>query len=928
MLKFHWLAVIQAQNAEIFLVKLSGFCYSTQGNMVDLLLSVDGHPIKSDICRSPEQGLAKQRGVRFFDAHAEIRAEVPTELLSRLFLLQRDSQNRECKKRKVLSFLPSWKNPYYWTDHLSKAPYYLVQHGLKATLQHGKLLLKQLLSSQTVADNHQTVASVSPCFLTYQKKRVLIIAELSIPQCTYYRVEQKVQMLKDAGWLVELESWTDRLSCLQKLQKASLVIFYRVPMVPEVNSEYQEAYRLGLKIGFDVDDLIFDLEEYSKNSNLKSKSPEEQSNLLNGAALYLQALKNADFSIASTETLSHYMKKYCSGPSYVIPNCILSSKKEKEFAFSFPLGRKNEIIIGYGSGTSTHDHDFELCSDALIRIMQEYPDVTLAIHGTLVLPKEFSRFEHRIHRVGFVPFSEYSRVQSRFDINLAPLEPTVFNDCKSNIKYLEASRHAIPTVASPCAEFKSVIQHGKNGFLAADSETWYRSLKTLVESPETRREIGEQARRSVLSRYKSSIVFQQDFRRILEEQIPLKWNRNRKKILVVNVLYPPLSFGGATILTENLVENYKKYLDPVVFCLTMDVRHYSGYLFRYEHRGTPVYAVELAVENRPERVYSNPTIGVVFSQLLEDIQPEIVHFNSIQYLGVDMLLACQMHSIPYFVTAHDAWWICERQFMLNQEQEFCHQDESGIDLYRCAECTRSKDLFPRWEKLITFLTKSLVILTPSDYQRLLYWKSGIPQHLLQTNQNGITFPKQVAPHVLCKPLTFAYIGGKCRHKGYFFLLEAVRKLQGNFRLKLIDLNLKFNQKTISESEWPDSSKIECCLPFDHHEMDAFYQKIDVLLFPSCWKESFGLSVREALSRNIWVIATDAGGDLSKDIHPGENGDIIPMYDVNLFAKAMQDLINNPERLNHFENPYRLSINTVSKQVDEIVRILKQRGVVL
>ena len=81
-------------------------------------------------------------------------------------------------------------------------------------------------------------------------------------------------MLMNAGWLVETESWRDHLSCLARLQRASLVIFYRVPMLSEVAAEYQEAHRLGLKIGFEVDDLIFDLEEYSKNSNLKSKSLE------------------------------------------------------------------------------------------------------------------------------------------------------------------------------------------------------------------------------------------------------------------------------------------------------------------------------------------------------------------------------------------------------------------------------------------------------------------------------------------------------------------------------------------------------------------------------------------------------------------------------------------------------------------------------
>jgi len=42
-------------------------------------------------------------------------------------------------------------------------------------------------------------------------------------------------------------------------------------------------------------------------------------------------------------------------------------------------------------------------------------------------------------------------------------------------------------------------------------------------------------------------------------------------------------------------------------------------------------------------------------------------------------------------------------------------------------------------------------------------------------------------------------------------------------------------------------------------MDDFFAGIDVLLFPSQWKKSFGLTVRVALARDVWVIATEGGG---------------------------------------------------------------------
>ena len=47
-------------------------------------------------------------------------------------------------------------------------------------------------------------------------------------------------------------------------------------------------------------------------------------------------------------------------------------------------------------------------------------------------------------------------------------------------------------------------------------------------------------------------------------------------------------------------------------------------------------------------------------------------------------------------------------------------------------------------------------------------------------------------------------------------------------------------------------------------MDGFYAQIDVLLFPSQWKETFGLTVREAAARGIHVLQTDSGGTAEWD----------------------------------------------------------------
>lgn len=84
------------------------------------------------------------------------------------------------------------------------------------------------------------------------------------------------------------------------------------------------------------------------------------------------------------------------------------------------------------------------------------------------------------------------------DIGIVP----VFDAVKAAHKVLNYMAYGIPVVCSPTDAHRRIIRHGYNGFFAENEEEW-RTYVRRLKSPDVRREIGMQARESVLAAYSS-----------------------------------------------------------------------------------------------------------------------------------------------------------------------------------------------------------------------------------------------------------------------------------------------------------------------------------------------------------------------------------------------------------------------------------------
>ena len=204
-------------------------------------------------------------------------------------------------------------------------------------------------------------------------------------------------------------------------------------------------------------------------------------------------IKMADHVVVSTPLIKEAIKdlnSFCT----VIPNAIDPA------IWKFKNQKKNDgkIRIGWISSGS-HFSDLPIIEDVMQEIMDKYKNVEFHFAGMSWDKVARDQF---FHHIGVRSYKQFPRWYSEkgFDIAIAPLKDTQFNQAKSNIKYLEAAMLEIPIVASDVEPYRS-IQHGKTGFLASSREHWMKYLIKLIEDKDLRERIGKAAKQDALDNW-------------------------------------------------------------------------------------------------------------------------------------------------------------------------------------------------------------------------------------------------------------------------------------------------------------------------------------------------------------------------------------------------------------------------------------------
>ena len=204
------------------------------------------------------------------------------------------------------------------------------------------------------------------------------------------------------------------------------------------------------------------------------------------------AFKGAHAVQTSTQFLADALSKYN-------PNMAVFHNAVSEVAFK-KLPRENPRKFFFGA--LNRGNDWRPIIEQINQVAERKPE----LEWEVVWDKEFFdalKFKNKkFHTV--LPYEDYLEVMGSCDVAILPLLENFENNCKSDVKYLEATSRGVAVIASETL-YKLTVKNNVTGLLVGEHSFWHDSILRMIETPNLAKKIASNAISYVLKERMQSI---------------------------------------------------------------------------------------------------------------------------------------------------------------------------------------------------------------------------------------------------------------------------------------------------------------------------------------------------------------------------------------------------------------------------------------
>ena len=434
---------------------------------------------------------------------------------------------------------------------------------------------------------------------------------------------------------------------------------------------------------------------------------------------------------------------------------------------------------------------------------------------------------------------------------------------------------------------------------------------------------------------------------------------NRLRVLHAIHDFLPRHLAGSEIYAYELARALSRKHDVWMLAAEYDLAANHGQIRWRRHEDVAVVEVVNNWEFRGfDETYASPRLNRQIEHVLHAVRPDVVHVHNLLNLSFDLPALAHARGARVVATLHDYTLVCPSggQRIHRADRHVC----DTIDVERCARCfgespfgaqlavgrtaarfrgrplLRAADAVRRRLPVVARAAARYtpgVRLEPDDIRaRLAYAQHvfrtvdlfvapsatlarefvrlGVPPSRIEVSENGSAVGPDLAPRPERSRVAVGFVGSIVWHKGVHVLIEAARRLRGDFDVRI------FGDPCVAPDYTRDLERMAEGLPvrfegaFDRATAAAVYRGIDVLVVPSLWPENAPLVLQEASLHGVAVVAARVGG-IPEFVTDGVNGLLYDATSANELAAALQRLIDDP--------PLRASLAAVARPVKSIVQ---------
>lgn len=413
------------------------------------------------------------------------------------------------------------------------------------------------------------------------------------------------------------------------------------------------------------------------------------------------------------------------------------------------------------------------------------------------------------------------------------------------------------------------------------------------------------------------------------------------KILFVAHGFPPSSSRGAELYALRTLQLLNKEHDVHVFFAKQDFGKPENEIERGHYRDiayTCINRTGLQIESLEDTCFDKK-VESAFVQLLDRLQPEIVHFQHLSSLSLRLPELAKKQQTSVFMTLHDYHLICPQGQMLRRDLAPCRQ----VDLSKCETC-RIRYFKPgmarlnflggleflfhlamKWP-LFNFLAwsanqifdksikqkeiaKSLLLkrehtvydlvkcvdrfVLPSQMLFNVFSNWGMPREKMTVMgygfNNSLIGDSRKNPSV---KIRFGFLGSLIPSKGVHHLLQAAsayREAEFHIWGTAPQPYEGYPYYAGLLQSFHNRKHIHFHGEYDQDNIQEMMRDIDVLVVPSLWSENMPLTIQEAMLSGTPVITADFGG-MSELIKHEETGLLYSRGSVKGLRQALRRMI--------------------------------------